>query len=372
VEPRGGRDAAGSGADRGGDAPGRGAAEDDVRRGGAAKPPVARPPDASPGEAPRAIEAEPPTAADLAVVIVTWNAADVIARCLETLLESAPADLEVTVADNASADETPAIVRAIAARDARVRLLSTGRNAGYGAASNLGAAASARPFVLFLNPDVALPARTLARMLARARADGRTGAVGSWLRDEHDVGWFAAGALPSVPREALDKLRHLFRRRLAGLAPPADGTPERPAEWVTGACLLARRAAVEPAPFFDERFFLYFEDKDLCKRMLDRGYAVVVAARTAATHVGGTSARKAGERSLIAYRESQVRYYAKHRGAAETLLLRVALTALFLGRLALGALGLGAYAPRTSVKILRAIWRPAGAPPLVRDPGPPP
>lgn len=305
--------------------------------------------------------------ADLAVVIVTWNAADVIAKCLETLLAGAAADLEVIVADNASEDGTPALVAEAAARDSRVRLVETGRNAGYGAGSNAGAAASSRPFLLFLNPDVALPVETLERMLARARADDGVGAVGSHLRDERGVRWFAAGALPSVPREAVDKVKHLFR----GSLDAREGAPERKVGWVTGACLLVRRAAVAPESFFDERFFLYFEDKDLCKRIGERGYSIVVAAGTAATHVGGSSTRKGGERSLVAYRESQIRYYAKHRGAAETLVLRVALTVLFVARFFLAALRLTPYGPGQCLRLLRVVWRPAAAPPLVRDAGRP-
>jgi hypothetical protein len=301
-----------------------------------------------------------PTAsfADLGIVIVTWNAADVIDDCLGAVLADAPADLEAIIVDNASSDGTPERVRAWCRRDGRVRLVETGRNAGFGAASNIGARATERPFLLFLNPDVSIGAAALGRMLACARADPRVGAVGCRLFDQARVPWLAAGRLPGVAREARDKIRHLVRPwtgvdRTAG---------DREVEWTSGACLLVRRAALDGA-IFDERFFLYFEDKDLCKRIGERGYRLVVAGGAEALHRGGSSARKAAEQAAVAYRESQIRYYAKHRGGAELLVLRVVLTLLFVGRLALGAIspGLTPYAPALSRRLIGVIWRRGGA-----------
>ncbi|MEW5901075.1 MAG: glycosyltransferase, partial [Acidobacteriota bacterium] len=93
--------------------------------------------------------------------------------------------------------------------------------------------------------------------------------------------------------------------------------------WLSGACLLLKRDAVEAAGLFDERFFLYFEDIDLCRRIKDKGFRLVYFPAVKVTHVGGaaTSARK--WRSRLEYRRSQLYYYRKHNSHWSGLLLKL-------------------------------------------------
>src|SRR5207248_102629 len=147
---------------------------------------------------------------------------------------------------------------------------------------------------------------TVRRMLERARADDTVGAVGSYMKDERGVPWFAAGELPSVPREAVDKVKDLFRAQIGRGRAVESIEVESTVGWITGAALLVRRSALGGEPFFDERIFLYFDDKDLGKRLRDRGLKIVVPPGTSGMHVGGSSTRKAAEKSAIAYRESQL------------------------------------------------------------------
>jgi len=306
---------------------------------------------------------------DVAVVVVTWNAAETIDDCLRSVLAPGATGLAVVVADNASSDGTPERVRDLARTDPRLRLLPMGRNAGFGAACNAGASIADRPLALFLNPDARLQPGALARMVGRMRVDPSIAVAGAWSCDAHGVPWLEAGRLPDVWREAVDKVRYALRGRIARA--PADEGGDVEVEWVSGACMLVRHAAIPGATLFDERYFLYFEDKDLCARARAATGRVVVVGGARLVHVGGASARKAGERTAVAYRESQLRYYAKHRGPVELFVLRVVLTLAFVARAALSLVLPRAtrFGPRLAFRLVGVLWRDAAAPTLVGDPG---
>jgi N-acetylglucosaminyl-diphospho-decaprenol L-rhamnosyltransferase len=245
-------------------------------------------------------------------VVVSYRSADTLRGCVEPL--AAMEDVRVTVVDNQSPDDA---VETIA--DLPVEIVRAPRNGGFSYGCNMGSATGSAPYLLFLNPDARMDRGALDAMLAVLRADPSVGLVGPRILEEDGLAW----SLRRFPRHRSTFAQALFLHRLWPLADWSDELVrdatayERPAtaEWVSGACMLVRRSAYEEIRGFDERFFLYCEDTDICRRLWDAGYAVRFEPAAEVHHVGGASSG-AGETRAIAAR-SRVVYARKHfRGPA--------------------------------------------------------
>ena len=242
------------------------------------------------------------------VVAVAYQSAATLRGCVEPL--SRMPGVRVTVVDNASPDDSAATIA-----DLPVEIIRAPRNGGFSYGCNLGAARATAPYLLFLNPDARIGAEALVALLRVLREDPGTGLVGPRILDDD-------GSLsPSqrrFPRLRSTYAQALFLHRLWPNAPWSDelirdetayehaGT----AEWLSGACMLVRRSAYEAVGGFDERFFLYCEDTDLCLRLWQAGHAVRFEPAAVVRHIGGASSG-AGETQAIAAR-SRVLYARKH------------------------------------------------------------
>jgi GT2 family glycosyltransferase len=233
--------------------------------------------------------------------------------------------VHVTVVDNDSPDDA---VETIA--DLQVEVERSPRNGGFSYGCNLGAARGDAPLLLFLNPDARLDAGALDALVAALDADPRVALAGPRIiEDDGELAW----SQRRFPRLRSTFAQALFLHRLFPRATWTDelirdrGAYERPGspDWVSGACMLVRRDAYEAVGGFDERFFLYCEDTDLCKRLRDAGHTIGFEPAAEVHHVGGASSG-AGETRPIAAR-SRVLYARKHLSpvAARTEALGVAL-----------------------------------------------
>ena len=182
--------------------------------------------------------------------------------------------------------------------DLPVALVHAERNGGFAYGSNLGAAQGRAPYVLLLNPDATLAPDDLARLAAVLDAEPATGLVAPRIEDEHGGLHRSQRRFPRL-RSALSKA--LFLHRVAPRAAWSDdlvhdaaayGRPGT-AEWVSGACLLVRRSALEALGGLDEGFFLYSEDTDLCARLWDAGWRVRFEPRPAPSTPAATRRRAA-------------------------------------------------------------------------------
>ena len=206
----------------------------------------------------------------VSAVIVTHNSAEVIESCLKSVGRAA----EVIVVDNASADSTLETVESVHRPALIVKIAD---NLGYGAAANEGFSRATREFLLLINPDAALEDQALERLVAAADRYQRAGIVAPRLVDadghvqrSHDAGLFA--------REGLARKR-------------TDPDPEGDisAGFLSGAVMLLRKEAVDAAGGFDPAIFLYYEDDDLCLRLREKGWSLVLVPAAAARHIGGAS-----------------------------------------------------------------------------------
>jgi GT2 family glycosyltransferase len=264
---------------------------------------------------------------ELSVILVNYNDRAHLPACLASL-EKALSGLraEVILVDNRSEDGSPETLRA---SFPWVRLIENDQNVGFPRANNIGFSHSRGDFVLFLNTDTIVPPDALARLLAEIRSRPEAGAVGPAL--VHPDGRFQVSFGKSVGffSEMRQKLilnpyyrialRHSHKARAVG--------------WLSGACLLAKRTALETVGLFDDGFFLYFEDIDLCRRLTEKGFGLVLFPAVRVCHVGGaaTSARRWPSR--LEYRRSQLRFYEKYSSRLSLRFLKIylRLTIMVLG-----------------------------------------
>jgi N-acetylglucosaminyl-diphospho-decaprenol L-rhamnosyltransferase len=252
----------------------------------------------------------------VSVVIVTYNSARVIDRCLESLREHESDSVEVIVVDNASSDDTR---ERIEKRFPSVRLLTRPANEGLSAGINVGVAASHAPLVFLLNPDTHMTQPVLSALADFVDRDIKMGAAGPKLLNED-------GTLqPSCRR--YPTLWLVFFHRTSGLNRLLPGNPvardylmsdfdhdsERDVDWLSGAALMVRRSALEAIGGMDEGYFLYFEDVDLCHRLHDAGYRVVYYPKVELVHYIGKSSGRLSNHTLVERHKAMWRYWRTYK-----------------------------------------------------------
>lgn len=256
----------------------------------------------------------------LSIVIVTWNVRELLFACLTSLRQNVQtsrwSNVETLVVDNASTDGSADMV---AAEFPEARLIRNAANVGFAAGNNIGIAASTGRYVLLLNSDTLVPPGTLDALVAFMDAHPQAGACSPrLLRRDGTPQPYAFGKDPT--------LGYLLRRGLNRLSirrPLHDWSVAEPirVDWVSGACLLARRTTIEQVGGLDEAMFMYFEDNDWCRRMRLAGWHVYYVPTAAITHVGGAGLKQ-NPRARAAYYESLVYFYRKHYGCGSLLLLK--------------------------------------------------
>jgi N-acetylglucosaminyl-diphospho-decaprenol L-rhamnosyltransferase len=252
----------------------------------------------------------------LSIVIVTFNSATEIDACLASLaVHAALVDRETLVIDNASSDGTAAAVRA---RWPGVRVLDAGRNLGFAGGSNLGIRQTAGELILLLNPDTIVRPGALEALMAALDARPDAAVAGPRLVDGDGRPELSFGRMISPVAELRQKL--LVKGNDRGMplvAAYVDRITSRPRDvgWVSGACLLVRRADAEAVGLLDERFFMYAEDVDFCAAIGARGRAVIFVPASQVVHLRGRSVTSRPKATEMAYRRSQLAFYVKHHPA---------------------------------------------------------
>lgn len=255
----------------------------------------------------------------VAIIIVSYNVRADLDRCLRSLHVGPPRG-RITVVDNQSSDGTLAWLRETWPA---VQAIDAGANLGFARANNLGIRATASDLVLLLNPDTEVPADAIPTLVAALVADEGTAIVGPRLIDASGRPELSFGPMLSPWGEFTQ--RRLVRAFEAG-APWAIARVERetgeagPRDWVSGACLLARRADLDAVGLFDERYFMYTEDVDLCAAVRARGRGVRFVPQATVRHRRGRSRAAAPQATEQRRRESQLAFYRKHHPAWAPLL----------------------------------------------------
>jgi len=252
----------------------------------------------------------------LSIVIVTFNSATEIDACLTSLaMHAASVDCETLVVDNASSDGTAPAVRA---RWPGVRVLDAGRNLGFAGGSNLGIRQTSGELILLLNPDTVVRPGALEALMAALDARPDAAVAGPRLVDGDGRPELSFGRMISPFAELRQKLLVTGNDRgMALVAEYVGRITSRPRDvgWVSGACLLVRRADAEAVGLLDERYFMYAEDVDFCAAIRARGRAVVFVPASQVVHLRGRSVASRPKATEMAYRRSQLAFYVKHHPA---------------------------------------------------------
>jgi len=247
----------------------------------------------------------------LRVSIVTFDSAATIEACLRSVLAEHDPPRRVTVVDNASGDGT---VERVRSGFPEVELIEAGANRGFAAAHNAVLRTAAAPLALLLNPDARLEPGCVGSLVAALAAHPDVALAAPRVERPDGRPEVSFGAFPSWRTD-------LRQRRLAAAVARGDAAAlatvarrlEQPhcPDWVSGVCLLARIDALRRVDFFDEGFFLYLEDVDLCRRLRAVGQRVMVEPSARCVHLGGKSL---ADRSVARreFRRSRLHYESKH------------------------------------------------------------
>jgi N-acetylglucosaminyl-diphospho-decaprenol L-rhamnosyltransferase len=253
----------------------------------------------------------PPSRPGPAVVVVNHDAGVVMAGFLASLGSEEVA--EVIVVDNASTDGSSDGLET----DPGVHVVRNGANLGYGAGVNRGVAATEAEFILVSNPDVTLEPGAVETLMTAFRADRTLAIAGPRIIDVEGARYPSARRFPSAVEAAGHALLGLVapgnrfsrRYRMADL----DLAATTSVDWVSGACFMARRRALEELGGFDESYFMYLEDVDLCWRAHRAGWAVAYVPAAVVTHVQGVSTARRPYRMLVAHHRSAFRFASRTR-----------------------------------------------------------
>jgi GT2 family glycosyltransferase len=260
---------------------------------------------------------------EVSAVLVNYNAGDELHHALQSIADDMRgAPWEAFVIDNNSADGSAAVAERFGPP---VTLIRNAENVGFGRGVNQGIAAARAPFVLIMNPDCRLVAGAIATLRAELAAHGQCALVGPRILNPD-------GSVQGSARGDPDMLTGLFGRTsaLQRLLPwltvskrnvvtggvPTAAAGERAhsvvVDWVSGACVMGPRTALAAVGGFDPRYFLYWEDADLCRRLRARGHEIRYVPAATAVHRVGHSSRTAQAAAIRAFHASAYLYYSTH------------------------------------------------------------
>ena len=237
-----------------------------------------------------------------AVVIVNYRTRELTAGAVASVLGEEDVR-EVVVVDNASGDGSAEYLRDALA-DERVRVVAAGRNGGFGAGVNLGAAACRSRLLLILNSDATVEPGSIGLLVSALLADAGVGVLAPAVR--------RAGGGPQP--DAFGRLPRRWELLLPGPGRWTGGDDDRRPGWVSGVAMLVRAADFRAVGGFDERFEMYFEDLDLCRRLREQGRSVARLPAATVVHAAGASWRSTGDQKRRFHRSKAL--YAQKLGAS--------------------------------------------------------
>ncbi len=255
---------------------------------------------------------------DVSVIVVSWRTRDLTMACLESVVSASNADgvsTEIIVVDNASDDGT---VEAIAATMPQVVVIESDTNIGFSAACNRGAVRATGRYLLMLNSDATLRSGVLRALVEFLDATPAAAVAGCQLVSPDGSPQFSCGRF-LTPLNQFAEVCGLsrivpWRALRRSYCPDELAGPHPEVDWVVGASLAIDRNAFREAGGFDERFFMYSEDEDLCRMLRESGRSVHLLTGTQVRHVGGGSASLALARMRGELRRSQTALIRKHDG----------------------------------------------------------
>lgn len=254
---------------------------------------------------------------DISIVIVYYRAKKELFDCIQSVRASKPKmPYEVIVVDN---DEQKTIKKELFGRFPFVTYIASSGNIGFGAGNNLGVSKSRGEFLFFLNPDTLIEVNTLETLYEFIKKDNRIGIVAPLLLGERGLPLSLQGFTELTPVEGV--VSHSFINRYFPNNPVSrkyflldwDKKAPKEVDVIPGAAFLIRRSVFEKVSRFDERFFLYFEESDLCRRVRKLGYKIYIEPKAHIVHLWARSTQDE-KRAKQIFVKSRFYYFKKHFG----------------------------------------------------------
>jgi len=266
--------------------------------------------------------------ASVAAIIIHYNTDEYTNHLIAQLLKYCSKSLAaITVVDNGSR-----IPFKPAAADERLFILRMTEHKGYAAACNAGAAHHSARYFAFLNSDLDFDTDILSPLVHFMDGDRGSGAAGPRLLFPEGKYQLSYGSDPGLLTEFREKKRQrqctngkgaLYEERIR-----ESSTPKK-VDWITGAFMLIRQEVFEKIQGFDESYFFYFEDSDICRRIRHAGFSVNFVPFATIIHFGGGSQPAFNPPGIRAYRLGQMHYYRKYNGRISFYLLKIYLCTVF-------------------------------------------
>jgi GT2 family glycosyltransferase len=248
---------------------------------------------------------------ELSIIIVNYNTKELLQGCIRSIfLNTKKVIYEIIVVDNNSIDDSQHMVKKTFPD---VLLLCNKENVGFSSANNMAYEHSKGEYLLFLNSDTLILDGAIEKMINYLKTHPQVGIVGPKILDYQHQPCSSFQRFLDVKKLFLGSkyLKHVLDVEKYRMSYPSyDFTSIQDVEWVSGACLAVRRDVFEEVGFWDEKYFLYYEDMDLCYQVFKSGYRVVYYPEAAITHLFGQSARKSIQ-NLKKIEKNSMRYYFK-------------------------------------------------------------
>ncbi|MGQ9675835.1 MAG: glycosyltransferase family 2 protein [Chloroflexota bacterium] len=274
---------------------------------------------------------------DLSVIVISYNTRELLTRCLKSVVSTVHGtSYEIIVVDNASRDGSAEMVR----RDfPRVSLICNDVNRGFAAANNQGIRASRGRYILLLNSDAMVMPGSIRSMVEYMDSHEEVGVVGPRLLNADGSFQGSCADFPSLRGEMLllTKLSKIACPQTYPNYPPEQCRERRAVDWVSGACLMARRKAVDSVGLLDEDYFMYAEETDWCYRMREAGWHVHYLPSARVVHWSGQSAAQEPERKRSHLYGAKLLFMKKHRGPLVAAIFHLAIKLTAVAKLGLWA-----------------------------------
>lgn len=274
----------------------------------------------------------------LSIVIVTYNSAEYLIQCLESVFASNPkSSFEIIVIDNASYDNT---YNTVSPMYPNVTFINNESNNGFAYANNQGIAVSKGKYILLLNPDTLIIDNAFDVMIDFMESTLDAGACGCKVLNDDGSLQPSIFGFPTLLKEVghlfrLDRMAWLYKIlksskiacKIAGnklsVVNASDSIIE--VDYLLGACLMLRKSAIETVGPLDDKIFMYIEDTEICHRLSINGYGVYYVPEGKIIHFGGKSSETNDQRMLYEYTKSRLYFYRKCYGNLKTLLFKIIL-----------------------------------------------
>jgi len=297
---------------------------------------------------------------DLSIIIVSWNVADLLAACLDSILANPPSlSIEIIVVDSDSSDSSVVMIRE---KYPTVKLLPQSENLGYTRCNNVGLKAASGRYLMLLNPDTEIIGDALSSMIAYLDVHPEVGIIGPHTLNSDGRTQLTKRRFPTLALAFFEStwLQDFAPKKLMDRYYAADVPYEDVAEvdWVQGSALMARQVVYEQIGGLDEGYFMFSEELDWCKRAKDAGWQVVYMGTAQIIHHGGKSTDQIAARKHIYFHQSKLRYFRKYHGWLVAQILRIFLLLNYAWQVGLeGAKGLLGHKRDLRRERIQAYWQ---------------